>query len=440
MNVIQAYGSYQKILKLLERHHKLFQTAIPLIASENIPSPAVREALTTDLGNRYAEGWPGERVYAGCKYIDQIEVICMDLAKELFNAEFVDVRPISGVISNLIVYTAFAEPNDLMFALSIPCGGHISMGKKRFGGTAGAVRGLRIEYFPYSYEELNIKVDETKEIIEAMVTAGDPPKLAMFGGSVLPFPHPVKELVDTFHDAGTKVIYDAAHVLGLIAGGVFQDPLQEGVDVITGSTHKTIPGPQHGIVISWNKYADQIKKATFPGLVSNHHPHAMAALALTLAEMLEFSSDYAKQIIRNSKALARALHNEGFKVLGEKMGFTESHVFWVDITDYDHGGIIEEELEKANIIINRNLLPWDIKMGRHFTNPGGIRLGTSEVTRLGMKEAEMVEIAGLIRRIIIDKESVEKVKSDVLKLREGYNKVHYCFDNLSDAYEYIRIR
>ncbi len=122
------------------------------------------------------------------------------------------------------------------------------------------------------------------------------------------------------------------------------------------------------------------------------------------------------------------------------MDFTESHVFWVDITDYDHGGIIEKELEKVNIIINRNLLPWDIKMGRHFTNPGGIRLGTSEVTRLGMKEAEMVEIAGLIRRIVIDKESVEKVKSDVLKLREGYNKIHYCFDNLSDAYEYIRIR
>lgn len=439
-NVIGAYASYQNVLKLLKRHHKLFQTAIPLIASENIPSPAVREALTTDLGNRYAEGWPGERVYAGCKYIDQIELICMDLAKELFKAEFVDVRPISGVVANLIAYTAFVEPNDLMVALSIPCGGHISMGKKRFGGTAGAVRGLRIEYFPYSYEELNIKVDETKEMVEALVKKGDPPNLAMFGGSVLPFPHPVKELVDTFHDAGTKVIYDAAHVAGLIAGGKFQDPLREGVDVITGSTHKTLPGPQHGIVISWSKYADQLKKATFPGLVSNHHPHAMAGLALALAEMLEFGSDYVKQIILNAKTLSQALHKEGFKVLGEKQGFTESHVFWVDITDYDHGGIIEKELEKANIIINRNLLPWDIKMGRHFTNPGGIRLGTAEVTRLGMKEAEMVEVAGLIRRIVIDKEPVDKVRADVASLREGYTKVQYCFDNLADAYEYITIR
>jgi glycine hydroxymethyltransferase len=435
-----AQVSYQTIQTLLEQHHQLFQSAIPLIASENIPSPAVREALTTDLGNRYAEGWPGERVYAGCQYIDQIELICMDLAQELFHAEFVDVRPISGVIANLIVYTAFAEPNDLMVALSIPCGGHISMGKKRLGGTAGAVRGLRIEYFPYSYEKLNIKIEETKQMIETMINEGNPPKLAMFGGSVLPFPHPIKELADTFHNAGTKIIYDAAHVAGLIAGGAFQDPLREGVDIITGSTHKTIPGPQHGIVISQNQHADQLKKATFPGLVSNHHPHAMAGLALALAEMLEFGRDYAKQIIHNAQALSRALHNEGFKVLGEKMGFTESHVFWVDVTDYDHGGIIEKELEKANIIINRNLLPWDIKMGRHFTNPGGIRLGTSEVTRLGMKEQEMKEIAQLIRRIIIDKEPTTKVKVDVQTLRKHYNKVHYCFDNLTDAYEYIKIR
>ena len=314
------------------------------------------------------------------------------------------------------------------------------MGKKRFGGTAGAVRGLRIEYFPYSYEDLNIKVDETKSMVEAMVDAEDPPKLAMFGGSVLPFPHPVKELAETFHNAGAKVIYDAAHVAGLIGSGVFQDPLREGVDAITVSTHKTIPGPQHGMVISWSRYADEIKRATFPGLVSNHHPHAMAGVALALAEMLEFGSDYAREIIRNSKALARALHREGFKVLGEKMGFTESHVFWVDITDYGHGGIVEKELEKANIIINRNLLPWDIKMGRHFTNPGGIRLGTAEITRLGMKESEMAEIAELIKRIIIDKESPEKVRSDVSKLREGYQKVHYCFDNLTEAYEYIKIR
>jgi glycine hydroxymethyltransferase len=343
-------------------------------------------------------------------------------------------------MANMVVYTALAEPNDLMFALSIPCGGHISMGKKRFGGTAGAVRGLRIEYFPYSYEELNIMVEETKSKVESLLSNDDPPKIAMFGGSVLPFPHPLKELEETFHDAGAKVIYDAAHVAGLIAGGLFQDPLREGADVVTMSTHKTLPGPQHGMVISFKSHADQLKRATFPGLTSNHHPHAMAGVAVALAEMKEFGRDYVRQIILNSKALSRALHREGFKVLGEKKGFTESHVFWVDITEHDHGGIVEKELEEANIIVNRNLLPWDIKKGRHFTNPGGIRLGTSEVTRLGMKEQEMAEIATLIKRVIIDDEPADKMRSEVLKLRERYQRVHYCFDNLTEAYAYIKIR
>lgn len=174
----------------------------------------MREALTTDFGNRYAEGWPGERVYAGCSYIDEVELACIDFAKKLFKAEFVDVRPISGVVANLAVYTAFAKPNDILLALSIPCGGHISMGKEEFGGTAGAVRGLRVEYFPYDYEELTIDVDATKEKLREMAKKNERPKLAMFGGSVLPFPHPVKELDEAIHEVGAKINYDAAHVAG----------------------------------------------------------------------------------------------------------------------------------------------------------------------------------------------------------------------------------
>ncbi len=297
-----AKNRYYAILKLLQEHHTFFQQVIPLIASENIPSPAVREALTTDLGNRYAEGWPGERVYAGCSYIDEVELTCIDLAKQLFNAEFVDVRPISGVVANLVVYTAFAKPNDLMFALSIPCGGHISMGKGRLGGTAGAVRGLRVEYFPYNYEELTIDIDKTKKKIRDLAKQNEKLTLAMFGGSVLPFPHPVKELEEPLHNLGAKINYDAAHVSGLIAGKTFQDPLREGVDSVTLSTHKTFPDPQHGMVLSWNRYAEQIKRATFPGLVSNHHLQHVAGVALTLAEMLEFGDAYARQIIKNAKA------------------------------------------------------------------------------------------------------------------------------------------
>jgi len=432
--------AYETTFELLQQHHKWFQQNIPLIASENVPSPAVREALLTDFGNRYAEGWPGERIYAGCVYIDQVELICNDMMRKLFNAEFVDVRPISGVVANLVVYTAFSEPGDVMMALSIPSGGHITMGKKELGGTAGAVHGLVVEYLPLDYKEMNIDIEKAKERVARLTKEGKPPKLVMFGGSVFPFPHPVKELADTFHETGATVGYDAAHVAGLIAGGVFQDPLREGADVVSMSTHKTFFGPQHGGVLSWNKHADKIKRATFPGMVSNHHLHALAGVTIACAEMQEFGRDYAHQIVKNSKALGQALYERGFNVLAEHKGFTESHVIIIDITKYGDGGTLEKELEKANVIINRNLLPWDIKEGRHFMNPGGIRLGTSEVTRLGMKEIEMQEIAQFIKRVVIDKEDVERVKADVLEFRKDYQRVLYCFENATEAYNYIKIR
>jgi glycine hydroxymethyltransferase len=431
---------YEKTFDLLKSHHNWFQESIPLIASENIPSSAVREVLTSDFGNRYAEGWPGERVYAGCVYIDQVELICIELMKKLFKAEFVDVRPISGVVSNLVVYTAFTNPGDIIMALSIPAGGHITMGKKELGGTAGAVHGLEVEYLPLNYEELTIDVDKTKGRVEKLAKAGKTPKLVMFGGSVFPFPHPIKELRNALHEVNATIGYDAAHVAGLIAGGVFQDPLREGADVVSLSTHKTFFGPQHGSVLSWEKYAEQIKRATFPGMVSNHHLHALAGVTIACAEMLEFGKEYMRQIVKNSKALGQALYERGFKVLAEHKGFTESHVILIDITELGDGGTIEEKLEKGNIIINRNLLPWDIKAGRHFMHPGGIRLGTSEVTRLGMKEGEMIEIADFIKRVVVDKEDVGRVKKDVAEFRKYYQKVHYCFENTTEAYKYIKIR
>ena len=437
---MSARESYNRTFRLLQEHHKWFQESIPLIASENVSSPAVREALASDFGHRYAEGWPGERVYAGCTYIDQVELLCIDLMKKLLSAEFVDVRPISGVVANLVVYTAFAEPGDVMMALSIPCGGHITTGKKRLGGTAGAVSGLDVQYLALDYKELNIDVDKTKKRVKKMVDKGKPPKLVMFGASVFPFPHPIGELAEVFHNVGATVGYDAAHVAGLIAGGTFQDPLREGADVVSLSTHKTLFGPQHGGVLSWSKYADNIKRATFPGMVSNHHLHALAGVTVACAEMLEFGKEYTRQVIRNAKALAQDLHERGFKVLAEHKGFTESHVILIDITQQGDGGSLEEILEKANIIINRNLLPWDIKEGRHFMHPGGIRLGTSEITRLGMKESEMAEIAEFIKRVIIDKEDFHKVKSDVAEFRRDYEKVHYCFEDAAKAYKYVKLR
>ena len=432
--------AYDEVFENLQKHNKWFENSIPLIASENVPSPAVREAIISDFGNRYAEGWPGERVYAGCTYIDKVEVQCMDLAKRLFNAEFADVRPISGVVANLAIYSAFSNPGDVMIAPSIPAGGHISHGKKEHSGTAGLVHGLEIEFFAFDPEEMNIDVEKTKAKIQELDKQGKLPKIAMFGGSVFLFPHPVKELADFLKGYNIHINYDAAHVAGLIAGGQFQDPLREGVDTMTMSTHKTLFGPQGGLVLAFEKDADAIKKATFPGLTSSHHIHHMAGKAVTFAEALEFGKEYASQTIKNAKLLAAELANLGFKVLGEKMGYTKSHQTVVNVLDYGDGGKIEADLEKANIIVNRQLIPGDLKAKRNYMSPGGIRLGTSEITRLGMKESEMQQIASLIKQVIIDKKDPKEITSQVIDFRKNYQKTEYCFDNKLGAYEYVKLR
>ncbi|SVA38703.1 uncharacterized protein METZ01_LOCUS91557 [marine metagenome] len=432
--------AYERIFQSLEKHNQWFNDSIPLIASENVPSPAVREAIISDFGNRYAEGWPGERVYAGCTYIDEVEIQCMNLAKKLFGAEFADVRPISGVVANLAIYSAFSNPGDVMIAPSIPAGGHISHGKKEHSGTAGLVHGLDIEFFAFDSEEMNLDVDKTKAKVEDLKSQDRLPKIAMFGGSVFLFPHPVKELADFLKGYDIHINYDAAHVAGLIAGGEFQDPLREGVDTMTMSTHKTLFGPQGGLVLAFEKNAEVIKKATFPGLTSSHHIHHMAAKAVTFAEALEFGKDFAAQTIKNAKALAEELNNLGFKVLGEKKGFTQSHQAVVNVLDYGDGGKIEADLEKANIIVNRQLVPGDLKAKRHYMNPGGIRLGSSEVTRLGMKESDMQQIASLIKNVVIDNKDAKEVASDVLELRKNFQKTQYCFDNKLGAYEYVKLR
>ena len=432
--------SYDKIFTSLEKHHEWFENSIPLIASENIPSPAVREAVMSDFGNRYAEGWPGERVYAGCTYIDEVEIQCMELAQKLFKAEFADVRSVSGVVANLAIYSAYSNPGDVMIASSIPAGGHISHGKKEHSGTAGLVHGLDIEFFAFDPEEMTLDVDKTKAKVEDLKSQGKLPKIAMFGGSVFLFPHPVKELAEFLKGHGMHINYDAAHVAGLIAGGKFQDPLREGTDTMTMSTHKTLFGPQGGLVLGSEEHAEPIKKAMFPGLTSSHHIHHMGAKAVAFAEALEFGKDYAEQTIKNAKMLASELNNVGFKVLGEKRGYTESHQTVVNVLDYGDGGTIEADLEKANIIVNRQLIPGDLKAGRHYMHPGGIRLGTSEITRLGMKESEMKEIASLLKQVVVDKKDAGEIAAHVKEFKTDFKKTQYCFDNKLGAYEYVKLR
>ena len=434
-----------EIRKLLMEHHDWFKNSIPLIASENITSPAVDEACCCDFSHRYAEGWSGQRVYAGCKYIDQVEDICMDLAKEYFNCIHADVRPVSGVVANLVMYNAFTSDNNgKMCCMSIVRGGHISHGPRfaksgrEIFGTAGTTRGINVEYLAFDNDEMNLDIDASAKIIREFE-----PDLVLFGGSVFLFPHPVKELGDVAKEVGASVGYDAAHVAGLIGSGFFQDPLREGADAMTMSTHKTLPGPQHGALVSNREdLIETLRSCAFPALLSNHHLHNVAGLAIALTEMLEFGKKYHKNVMENAKALGAALHERGLKVLMEHKGFTESHQIIVDITDYEKtiglGGDIEKLLEEANIIINRNLLPYDIAEGRHYQNPGGLRLGTSEVTRLGMGKSEMTDIAEFFENLIIDKKDPKKVKDEVAEFRKDFQEIKYCFQTPNKAYEYLK--
>src|SRR5487761_1004120 len=414
-------SAYDQVFSALHEHQNWFSNSIPLIASENVPSPAVREAILSDFGNRYAEGWAGERVYAGCVYIDQVEIMCMELAKKLFQSEFVDVRPVSGVCANLTVYSAFTDPGDTILALAIPNGGNISSGRKEFNGTAGLVHGLEVEYFSFDKDNWNIEVDKTKEKVRKIKADGKKLKMAMFGGSLFLFPHPVKELADFLKSEGIFVCYDSAHVSGLIAGKQFQQPLAEGAEAVTLSTHKTLFGPQGGTVLSWNKYADKIKAVAF-------------------AEFLQFGEEYAQEVISNAQALGQALNDEGLDILAADLGYTKSHQIAIDVIKYNDGGTLEKELERANIIVNRQLIPGDIKAGRHYMHPGGLRIGTSEVTRLGMKKDQMKEIASLMARIIVKKEDPGKVRQDVEHMRSSYQKVHYAFETNTPAYKYVNVR
>jgi len=430
-----SYASdYKKITSLVKQHEKWFSESLPLVASENVASQGVREVLSSDLGERYAEGWPGERVYAGCRYIDQIELSAIDLAKRLFKAEFVDVRPVSGACANLALYSALSDANDTMMALSIPNGGHVSAAKKEFSGTAGLVHGLQIEYFAFDKANMNIDVDESKKKLKALQAEGRRLKIVMFGGSLLLFPQPVRELAEAIVEAGAVPCYDAAHVAGLIAGGQFQDPLREGADLMTFSTHKTLFGPQGGTIVAKAKYGEAIKKAVFPGTSSNHHLHNVAAKALTFAELLKFGRTYARDVTRNAVALAQRLSELGESVIGENMGFTKSHQVALDVTRYGDGGSVEKKLESMNIIANRQLLPGDLQAGRHYTNPGGVRLGVSELTRLGMKRDEMLEVAEILHMALTTDRAPE-VRRRVARLRRGHQDVHYSFKT-SPAYFY----
>ncbi len=415
----------------VKEHTTWFEESIPLIASENIISPLVREMLATDFHNRYAEGVPWKRYYQGNLYVDKVEERANELGKKLFDCAYCDTRPTSGTAANIAMFFKFAKPGQTYTSCNVADGAHISSAK--FG--AAGVRGLEEVTYPFNVDEMNIDIDGTIKVIKEAK-----PKIALFGMSVFLFPTPLKELQEAFDETECTVWYDGAHVLGLIAGGEFQDPLKEGAHILTGSTHKTLPGPQGGVVLGNprdKKMEDKMNYGVFPGVLSNHHLHHMAGKAIAFAEAMEFGKDYAKDIIKNAQALAQALHEAGFKVLAEEHGFTKSHALVMDVSEIGGGTPLVEALEEANIITNKNLLPWD--PANKALNPSGIRLGAQECTRLGMGTQEMVEIADIFKEICIDKKDPKVVRERVRSFKKEFTKVHYCYNDGANPYEYIDI-
>jgi glycine hydroxymethyltransferase len=275
--------------------------------------------------------------------------------------------------------------------------------------------------FPLTADGYHIDVERTAGLIRALA-----PKVLILGKSLFLFPEPVRQLVEVCRDRPVTILYDAAHVLGLIAGGCFQDPLREGALLLTGSVHKTFFGSQRGIILSnvgeseWRK----IDKGAFPGSSSNHHLDTLVSLAVSTYEMMEFGHAYAQQVVANAKAFGRALHEQGFKVQAAEFGFTESHQLAVDVMEFGAGDEVARHLKDNNIILNMNLLPTEPL--ENVSNPAGIRLGVQEMTRVGMKEPEMEQIARFFKSCLIDGKYVGE---EVSEFRRQYRRVQYSFDD-----------
>ncbi|MCI4320099.1 MAG: serine hydroxymethyltransferase [Thermoplasmata archaeon] len=419
-------GAVRAVRDAVRRHSARFERSIPLIASENLLSPYAKELLVSDFHSRYAEGVPGDRYYEGNEQVDEVENLCLELARRLFGASFADVRPISGTVANLAVLKAFADPGDPVGTCRLADGAHISSA----GFGAFGLRSVKPVYYAWDPARMTIDVEKTRAILKEAR-----PKLCLFGLSLFLFPLPVKELAPVLEEVGAVGWYDAAHVLGLIAGGQFQDPLREGCQVISASTHKTLPGPQHGILLGEGLDAEREKRlrsAAFPGVTSNHHLHTMAALAVSLAEHLAFGAAYASATIDNARVLAQALHERGFDVLAPDLGFTRSHTLAVRVTAEGGGEQVSRRLSAAGIITNKNLLPGDTS-SKH---PGGVRLGTPEVTRVGMGPSEMVRIAELFDALLHKGRAPATVAEEVAELKRPFTTLKYCFAEGEAAYRF----
>jgi glycine hydroxymethyltransferase len=329
-----------RLAKLLQAHERWrLGSCLNLIVSENLTSPAVREMLGCDLTHRYTAP---DKVYMGSKYTDQIQTETENLAKQVFGARYADVRPLSGHSADMILLSALSERGDKIMVVGKADGGYPGISEEGYP----RVYGLQVCEFPFNRRIFNIDVEQAGQAIDSKR-----PRLVIFGASMILFPHPVKELAEACRRVDAKIAFDGAHVLGLIAGDQFQDPLRDGAEVLIGSTHKSLFGPQGGIILA-NEYQEQLRQATFPSLVDNAHWNRIAALYVALSEMRKFGKRYANQVVRNSQALARALDQHGISLVGKNVGFTRCHQVIVDLPSEEEGVRLARRLEKANIIVD----------------------------------------------------------------------------------------
>ncbi|MBI4765288.1 MAG: serine hydroxymethyltransferase [Deltaproteobacteria bacterium] len=423
------------ILKIVENQNQWRgRETLNMIASENTQSPAVRQIECSDFMGRYAEGHPNtelstNRYYEGTVFIDQLENMATREMMELARCTHVDVRPISGNQANTAVALAILRGGDTVIVNSIDAGGHISHNPIGIFGRRIQIRGqaltvggedsISLHYWPTTPDGYLMDVAKGIALIERTS-----PKMVVLGKSLFLFPEPVKEIAEICRAKNIPVLYDAAHVLGLILGGQFQDPFPEGAHFIAASVHKTFPGPQRGVIlgncqseIELNWWSS-IDRGIMPGSSSNHHLHTIPGLLIAIREMKAFGQAYARQIVSNAKALGRAFSENHIQVEAEEFGFTESHQIALKVSKNGSAKEIARHLSENNIIVNYNLLPGD----QDPKNPSGLRIGVQELTRFGMKEKEMEEVAALISAVLKGK----KVKDEVIQLRSRFQEIQYA--------------
>lgn len=376
------------IFELIRAEQRRQNSTIQLIASENFASPAVMEATGSVLTNKYSEGYPGRRYYGGNQVVDEIESLARDRACELFGADHANVQPHAGAIANMCVYQALLAPGDTILGMSLDHGGHLTH------GSPVNFSGMTYDFVSYGVTASDERIDLDEMRDKALEHR---PKLIVAGATAYPRvidPVPLREIAD---EAGALLMFDAAHIAGLIAGGVHPNPVPY-ADVVTFTTHKTLRGPRGGCILSTSEHAAAIDKAMFPGIQGGPIENAVAAKAVAFAEAAgaEFA-DYARRIVDNSQALASALAAEGFRLVS---GGTDNHLLLVDLRAFDAeltGKQAQATLDDAGVSLNKNTVPDD---PRSPFVTSGVRIGTPAVTTQGMDGEDMAAVAAMIVRAL----------------------------------------